>query len=143
MTHNPRSTVAPVGRDEFEALVRSRMREPFGWGVHDCCLFAADAVKALTGVDPAAGFRGTYSTAAEAVDVLARIGGIEAAAARVGSEIRPLFARQGDVGLLEDGKRLMLGVCAGAMWLVPMAMGLGVRPLAVATKAWRVACPKE
>ena len=39
---------------------------PFVWGTFDCCLFAADIVQALTGVDYAAGYRGTYHSEAEA-----------------------------------------------------------------------------
>jgi len=38
------------------ALAAARDR-PFRWGEHDCCLFAADLIEAVTGVDPAAAFR--------------------------------------------------------------------------------------
>ena len=57
-----------TGLNEF--LARARQRE-FIWGVHDCCLFAADWVLEQTGVDPAAQFRGTYSSEAEAQALIA------------------------------------------------------------------------
>jgi hypothetical protein len=37
--------------------------EPFAWGTHDCCTFAAGAVEAMTGVDPMLEYRGKYTTA--------------------------------------------------------------------------------
>ena len=39
-------------------------REGFAWGRHDCALFAAGAVEAVTGTDPAAAWRGQYRTRA-------------------------------------------------------------------------------
>lgn len=42
--------------------LQAAMTRPFSWGEHDCCLFAADCVQAVTGVDVAADFRGTYTT---------------------------------------------------------------------------------
>lgn len=45
-------------RDYVEAT-RSR---PFCWGRFDCCLFACNAVRSITGVDMAAEWRGTYRT---------------------------------------------------------------------------------
>ena len=62
-------------RQQLDALIASRMAAPFAWGAHDCCLFAADAVLAQTGEDPAAEFRGTYASAAEALDAYARDAG--------------------------------------------------------------------
>ncbi|MFW2541538.1 DUF6950 family protein [Primorskyibacter sp. 2E107] len=44
---------------DFIALTRS---EPFEWGVNDCALWCASAVRYETGFDPAGDLRGTYST---------------------------------------------------------------------------------
>ena len=41
-------------------------REPFIWGINDCCVFAANIQKELIGIDYAEKFRGTYSTEEEA-----------------------------------------------------------------------------
>jgi len=79
----------------------------FAWGEFDCALAACEAVKALTGVDPAEAFRGTYSTEAEAVKLLGP-GGLGEFAATVArefgmAEVVPNFAHRGDVVLVDNG----------------------------------------
>lgn len=113
---------------------------PFAWGRHDCCLFAADAVRAVTGHDPAADLRGTYATAAEAAAALARAGGLVGLAiARAGRVVPTAAAQPGDVGLLEPGggERPALAVCAGPHWLAPGRIGLVGHPAALVRRAWR------
>lgn len=48
------------------AYVFDAGRTPFAYGSHDCALFAAGAVEAMTGTDLAAGWRGIYRTLAGA-----------------------------------------------------------------------------
>lgn len=122
----------------MHALVAQRMRTPFAWGVHDCCLWAADAVRAQTGVDPAQAWRGRYGTAREALRLLAELGGLRAVAAAAGEPIAPMAAREGDIGLLQRPDRELLAVCAGEVWLAPGPTGLVPVPLSAATAAWRV-----
>lgn len=57
-------------------LFDTTLHEPFQWGVHDCCGMMADAVMAMTGVDPIAWGRGTYRNKREAVQVLHRHFGV-------------------------------------------------------------------
>lgn len=137
--HDPSKTTPVEWRAPFEAIVRERMTTPFAWASQDCCLFAADAVMAMTGEDPAVDVRGRYSDAAQAARVLADVGGIEAAGQRAGDECKPLAAGVGDIGLvMSDDGREMLGVCVGEHWLVPGSTGLVARPLDCARKAWKV-----
>jgi len=126
-------------RQQLDALIASRMAAPFAWGAHDCCLFAADAVLAQTGEDPAAEFRGTYADAREALELLTDLGGLQAVAARAGESIPALCAQVGDIGLVEHDGRELLAVCAGPVWLVPAEQGLAALPIDSATSAWRVA----
>lgn len=51
-------TRAPDWRARLAALVEQRRAAPFVWGAHDCCLWASDAVLAMTGLDVAAPLRG-------------------------------------------------------------------------------------
>ena len=37
------------------------VKSPFAWGNNDCCLYAADGIKAQTGIDIADDFRGKYT----------------------------------------------------------------------------------
>ena len=137
--HDPTQVQACEWREALRALVSARLAEPFAWGRNDCCLWAADAVLATTGTDHAAGLRGTYSTAAEAVRVVAELGGMEAIGARAGEAIPPMMAAEGDVGLLTIDGRDMLAVCCGPGWLAPSALGLALHQLDMARAAWRVA----
>ena len=107
----------------FFSYLQAADQRPFVWGEFDCCLFAADAVQAMTDQDPAASIRGTYSDAVAAAAVIANYGGIaelaEAFFLPMGAiEIMPLFARRGDVVRLvmpvfEDAFAECGGICTG------------------------------
>ncbi len=135
--HDPSDVVTCNWRTALDAFIAARMNEPFAWGRNDCCLFAADAVLAMTGVDHAADARGSYGDAAGAARTLQRLGGIAAVGARAGAACAPAFAQPGDVGLVEHEGRATLAVCHGSHWLAPVERGIGVLPFAAATQAWR------
>ncbi len=121
------------------AFVESRRDAPFSWGGNDCCLFAADAVQAMTGTDPAADVRGTYSTALAAAHLLDELGGVEAiAAARLGPEVPVALAGRGDAVAIDAGQGMSLGIYIGAHVAVPAADGLAFLPVAQAARAWRI-----
>ena len=134
----------PASATRLGALLAERSGVRFEWGTNDCCLFAADAVQAQLGVDPAEPLRGRYASALQAARVLHLAGGLEGIGHQVlGPPLRAaLLACQGDVGLLheETSARDMLAVCTGAHWAVPTARGLGLMPLDSARMAWRVGC---
>lgn len=46
----------------LDAYLRDCAARPFQYGAHDCALFAAGAVAAVTGWDPAAAWRGAYDS---------------------------------------------------------------------------------
>jgi hypothetical protein len=135
---DPFDAVADPAQVRLNRLLADRMARPFAWGVQDCCIFAADCVQALTGVDPAADVRGTYADAAGALATLEAQGGITTVGARAGAPIPPLDARAGDVGVVRLDARDMLAVCVGALWLAPAAGGLAALPFTAAAQAWRV-----
>lgn len=129
------------------AFIDERRAMPFAWGSNDCCLFAADAVAAITGVDAARKWRG-YKTARGAASRIREARGIarlvETAAARHGwPEIAPAFARRGDVVLIEGDRpvinRRALGIVGpGGGLLLPGDDGLVTLPRAAAVRAWRI-----
>lgn len=133
----------PDWQMRLAALVDGRAGQPFEWGARDCCLWAADAVLAVTGHDPAAPLRGAYASALQAGRVL-RGTSIEALAEKaLGDEILPALAQAGDVGLVVGEEGPALVVQGGDAWLAQAAVGLAVvRPDAV-TRAWRCTCPKQ
>lgn len=91
---------------------------PWAWGSWDCCLAACDAVRAMTGEDLGAPFRGRYSTPIEAACLCREFlgGDLEAAVAKVLEEhgleeIPPARAGRGDLVLVRlEGGRHALGI---------------------------------
>ena len=137
--HDASAATVPPWRTRLDRLVAARRATPFAWGVHDCCLWAADAVLMQTLRDPADDVRGRYSSAAEALRMLAQLGGLRALGARAGEPIEPLQACEGDVGLIELEDRSLLAVLVGGVWTMPSQHGLAARPMNQACAAWRVA----
>lgn len=133
-THRP-----PGWEARLSALVAQRHRCGFAIGVHDCCLWAADAVLAIMGVDLARDIRGTYHDAAGAARVLRAIGGLRGAAARAGAPLAsPAYAVDGDVGLVRFSGKPLLAVRAGGVWLAQATAGLIGVSDSSAARAWGV-----
>lgn len=113
---------------------------PFVWGQSDCCLFAADAVKAMTGTDPAKEFRGRYKSEKGATRILAKLGGLRKAIGSVmGEEINPLLAQRGDIVLLNNAGRGIAGVINSRGQISAKGVsGVIELPIRDAVCAWRV-----
>ncbi len=119
---------------------------PFQWGGNDCCLFACDAIVAITGRDPVAKtYRGKYQTALGAKRLLDRNGGPEGIAAKVCvklgfQEINPLLAQRGDVVsyLSPVTGEVSLGVCIGMQAAFPGLERMELVLTGDCRKAWRV-----
>jgi len=124
----------------LEYFIACRADHPFVWGQNDCAIFAADAVHAMTGKDPApAGLR-KHTTAKQAYRAIARHGGLEGiATAALGESMTVQEATVGDVLLVKAGKRDALAICNGTSALMPSATGLVSVGLKSARLAWRVA----
>jgi hypothetical protein len=98
-----------VRLDNWPSLLAAFLADekPFVWGRRDCCLFAADAVLCITGIDPAIDFRNRYTTAQGAARVLKKYGGLEGAAERITMdhgmmEIPVSMSQRGDVALIDS-----------------------------------------
>lgn len=111
-------------------------------GRHDCASFAAGAVRAITGADV---LPLRWETPAEAVAVLRRLGGLQAAVRAVLPQLAtPALAQRGDVLLIRapvaDGRALRqwLAVADGQRWWSPSATGLECGSVHWATAAWGV-----
>lgn len=97
----------------------------FEWGVHDCCVFAADGVLAITGCDPIARARGRYRDEKRAAVVVRDIGGMgvpEAAEVLMtefgAPPVHPVFAQRGDLVLIHApvmSSREQRGLAGGAL----------------------------
>ena len=122
-------------------MLCSRLRTPFEWGVFDCCLFAADAVQAVTGVDLAERYRG-YHGARQGLRTLDRAGGVGLIATRaLGFPQRLDVARPGDLVLVPADKRdreALAVVVSGDVATLPGAVGLVQAPRRMWRYLWTV-----
>lgn len=126
--------------EQLAAFLDARIDTPFFWGKNDCCLFAADAVIAITGTDIAADVRGVYASAKSAKATTKVFGGLaQLAADRLGPEIRPMFAKRGDILLVKgaDGREF-LAVCVGDAYAGPGPIGTVYGPMTDVLNAWSV-----
>lgn len=101
----------------LDELVHDRANCPYEWGYHDCVMWAAAAVEAVTGRDLGLGKRLTYSTEHGAARMLVLEGVrdvAELADKYLGRRRHIAQARHGDivVGHLSTGE-LCLGACLG------------------------------
>jgi hypothetical protein len=127
-------------RNRLKSYASASAREPFAYGRHDCALFAAGAVEAMTGHDPAADWRGRYTTLLGGLRVIRKSGHDDhiAAAAAWFAEIPPAKAQVGDLAVVAGDDGPALGVVAGPHVWVLRPDGLGTVPLTMAERAFRV-----
>lgn len=130
----------PDWRPRLLAYVSEAARTPFEEGKHDCALFFAGAVEAMTGVDYAAPFRGRYTTTRGGLRVLRRDGFADhiALAAHHLPDKPPAFLAVGDGAVVETDDGPALGVVQGAQIYILMPQGLGLVPLTAAARGFGV-----
>jgi len=63
-----------LGRPPLKTYLDRVAEDPFEWGTHDCALFAAACVAAMTGMDFAETYRGKYNSARGAATALGELG---------------------------------------------------------------------
>ena len=131
--------------DEF---VRANQDRRFEYGTWDCCLFACDAIVAMTGVDLATSYRSKYSTRMGALRTMGEQVGTasvravaeDAAAMHEMPEVPVAYAQRGDMVLVQRGRNYSLGLVAlnGKDVIVTSRRGLWRLPLSRALRAWQV-----
>ena len=97
----------PDWRSRLTVHLDTVARDAFSYGSHDCALFAAGCVQAMTGVDLAARYRGLYRTLKGGLKLLDK-DGFDSHLAVVRAhfaEVPPAFAQVGDIMVLgsDDG----------------------------------------
>lgn len=82
----------------FRQRLAKTARREFEWGVCDCCLWAADLVKAAHGIDFSEPFRGTYRSERGALRIIRRYGGMMPMISEITGikPVGPIFANVGD-----------------------------------------------
>jgi hypothetical protein len=127
----------------LQAFLDERRAMPFAWGSNDCCLFAADCIKVLTGLDLAEDLRGTYDSDLSAARVLKEFEGVEQIAvtrcAEHGfSEVPVSFAQRGDLLLVVTERGPTLAICTGIRCTAPTESGRVETPTLEASRCWHI-----
>jgi hypothetical protein len=124
----------------LNAYLEARRSMPFAWGVHDCCMFAAEGVQAVVVMDHASGFRGRYKTSRGAANILRRFrGDVANIPPAMGLERIPVgLASRGDVVCHPFDGRNALGLCCGLQSAFAAANGLVFVETLACTAAWRI-----
>lgn len=102
----------PDWEERLHAFIARRVAREFAWGRHDCVMFCMGAVRAMTGHDPAYGWRRKYNTALGSARTLKEAGfaDVGEAMSSILTEIPIGFAQRGDVVQAQGS----LGVCMGS-----------------------------
>jgi hypothetical protein len=127
-------------RQHLVAYLADAARRPFAQGTHDCALFLAGGVLAMTGQDYAARYRGRYTTTRGGLRIL-RKDGFEthvALAAHYLPDLPVALAREGDAAVVPTGDGPALGIVQGEGIYVLGPGGMGVVPLTTAFRAFEV-----
>ena len=112
--------------------------KPFVYGRSDCCQFAGAVIEDRSGKNPMSRF--AYDDEAEAYDIIAHFGSLEAAVTHVlGKSIDVADSEDGAVllAVMADGKE-MVGVRIMNRMVVKTANSVVDWPLEAATRAWAV-----
>ena len=127
---------------KMAGAVNAALDTPFSWGKHDCVMFAADIVHAITGYDFAEPIRGGYDSEESAKRLIGdNYGhGIRAYMGwMMGAEIPANEAGRGDVVAVNMLGELCLGICAGDKCVCVGVKGFFHISMRHAITAWKVA----
>jgi hypothetical protein len=141
-------TRLPDWQARLDSFLRAHVHDRFAYGSWDCCLFVCDAIREMTGVDPAQDFRGKYQSRKQAYALIrdsSGAGSVQAVTASIAAkfhmpEIPVRRAQYGDLVLIERPNDYSLGLIA-LNWseiIACRARGLSRISLNHAVRAWRV-----
>ncbi|WP_272848015.1 DUF6950 family protein [Paracoccus saliphilus] len=110
--------------DQLDRYIRRSLDLPWAWGVQDCTIWVADWCMIRWGMDPAARFRGTYGTEAEA-EALTGTGLVDLVAPEI-----PLPRKDvpeiGDIGVIEIAGRRVAAIWTGTHWTFRTPRGVSM-----------------
>lgn len=126
------------------AFLAHQHRVPFAWGTADCITLVADAIEAMTGVDPIADIRGTWTDQATAFLAISQLGtglaeAIDAVLLPLGSQrIERSMVGRGDIVTIKQPLGVAAGIFAGAGIACRGKAGFAWFARADIVAAWRI-----
>lgn len=101
--------------DKMWLAIKDSEDEHFEWGKHDCCLFSAKVVDAMSDSNFLQKLLNSYSDDKSALEFIKSFGSLrEATASFLGAEAPLSFMQRGDVVLFDNDGRETLGICIGS-----------------------------
>lgn len=133
-------TRLPDWRSRFQNFLSENANRVFNPGEWDCSLLTSGGVNAITGNDPAAPYRGNYSTVEEGQALLQADGYADQIAfvESLFSEIPILQASVGDIAVVEQLGEQGLGLVTGSSIAVVTLKRMGQVPLSKASRIFKV-----
>ena len=131
--------------ERLTAFVRASMRREFVWGEFDCILFCTDWVRIVTGVDPAARWRGSYDSEAGAQAIIDGFCDLSALCDEGYSGILERCEPQDAlVGVIKTPQGDRGAVRSGASWVILAERGVGRLRFDTVTcvASWGIPCQK-
>ena len=130
----------PDWRIRLQAYVTATAQDRFQPGETDCALFAAGAVEAMTGTDPAQAFRGHYTSLKGGFKRLKTAGFADLAAYACAhfTEVPVARAQVGDIAVLEGNGEAALGIVQGERIYIRSPQGLATVSLLKAERMFRL-----
>lgn len=133
--------------DRLSEYIREQMAAPFAWGKNDCCLFAGDCIKIVSGHDLVEEYREQYETEEGAKKCLDKFGKgslLSTVLTKMKTygfnEIHKNYAQRGDMVYLVVDNYPALGIVdfTGRQSIGISERGLVTVPLEYAKKVWRI-----
>jgi len=117
-------------------VIEAARGRPFDWVTHNCATFCAAGVAAMTGEDLAPAFAGLHASAPDAARASTRLA--DEVTARLGAPVAPAWARRGDVVLVQNDGRVLLGLCVGVQVASVGENGLAFVSIKEGVCAWHI-----
>ena len=127
--------------DRLRAYLVANRNCPFRWGSFDCCLFACNVVREITGTDMATPWRGSYRTKTGAWRITG--GSLEAFVEKTAKkfdlkEIKPKDSIFGDVIFTKLGGGSLGVIGFEGLPAFANLRGIGLQPRSSIYRAWKV-----
>ena len=126
------------------AFINSNTERAFAWGKWDCCIFAVEGIKAMTGKEMIKiewqDKKGAFKFIADNGRTLNKVTSKYAKKAGI-STIDKNFITAGDIVLLEDNfndNEELIGICTGNLIACVSEEGITYRENSRAKKVWRL-----
>lgn len=124
----------------FDIALQEAKQKTWKRGEFTCGFFAADMVKAITGVDMISEYRDKFTTLAQEIEFIPNFIKETFKKCKGLQAVKPLQAGRGDVVMIKDSSVYAVGIVSlsGKQVLLATAKGVTTRRMDSIKRAWRV-----